>query len=382
MKEGEAKIISIIENMDDNYGGPSVSLPGLIKALQKNFHIPVKIISVRLNDREFNSSLQSSNVEWDNSCKKFGPRKIMFSFKFYKVLQNNISGNDLVYINNLWNYVAFCAFWVAKKKGAKIVFSPRGSLYEWSLKQRGVLKKIASLVFQKRFMAKSDMVHVTSESEFEAVQRYGVDKNKIVLIPHGVDLPAETGFTLVKRDRIVKGLELPKKYFLFMSRLHKKKGLDVLIEMWGGLRHEYPDWELVVAGPDYGQYQGSDILSTVLYLGSVSGDDKNKVLENCEFLVLPSYSENFGVVIAEAMAFSKPVITSSNTPWEELNDKCAGRCVDLNDFESALKEFLELDESEMAKMGSNARKIIQDKYSWGLRSKEFFEKVYLPLTRD
>jgi hypothetical protein len=219
------KIIAVIENLDDGYGGPSVSLPGLLSAISHECGVDVEIVSIRLKEDEVNSSLKDSDIIWDNKGKVFLSKKIMFSFGFSFSLIKRVNSESIVYINNLWNYVSFFSYLIAKIKGAKIIYAPRGSLYRWSISQRFLIKKIALFLFQKKFLIGADCVHVTANDEYDAVAALGVNANKIKVVPHGTELPSKNYLNLLDEatDRIINGVVLPKKYFLFFSRLHKKK---------------------------------------------------------------------------------------------------------------------------------------------------------------
>jgi glycosyltransferase involved in cell wall biosynthesis len=123
------------------------------------------------------------------------------------------------------------------------------------------------------------------------------------------------------------------------------------------------------------------MLSDVVYLGSVFGENKWSVIRRAGFVVLPSFTENFGVVIAESMAAGVPIITTNQTPWSVLNSSESGAWVPINEFEPKLREFLEFDQRKLDEMGVRARNVIEKEYSWKKRARQFYDDIYFPLIK-
>lgn len=367
------KLIALIECLDDRYGGPANSLPSLLNELAKKPNVTVTALSLRNYQDESNSYLDQKQITWDNEATYKGISKIKFSPELRAKLESIVDSDTVVYINNLWNYVSYIGFTIARRKGAKVIFSPRGSLYDWSLRQRAIPKKIALALFQLRHLRNADLIHVTCESEFETVKNLGVPEKKIFICPHGIPVP----WNATKNQKIRKYHDNDTtRYILFMSRLHKVKGLDVLIDIWSRISHRFPDCKLVVAGPDYGGFLPKLRKTPNLeYVGTVSGSEKDALLRGADFLVLPSYSENFGVVIGEALAHGTPVLTTTNTPWEIINEAYCGRCVPLDVFEEELLNFLSLPSASLAVMRSNAPTLIDTNYNWPKLADVFMKKA-------
>lgn len=199
--------------------------------------------------------------------------------------------------------------------------------------------------------------------------------NPIALIPNGVEIPPtlprqkETG----RRGRV-----------LFLSRIHPKKGLRVLIEAWDQLAPT--GWDLVIAGPDEGGHLAEvrsavrkcNLEQKVKFPGEVWGPEKNQLYFDADLFVLPSLSENFGLVIAEALSCGVPVITTKATPWEELETHRCGWWVETGTqpLVEALRVALSLPREELREMGMRGRKLIQEKYAWGPIGQQMGE-VYL-----
>ncbi len=366
------RLFSIIENLSDEYGGPAVSLPCLLNSLRNEKSIDSVIYSISLSDSEVNSKIQEYELSW-KVAPLSGWKKLMFSNSLKKSVNNDVRDGDVIFLNNLWNYPAILAYQVAKAKGAPLIVSVRGSLFDWSLQQGKIRKKIAWILFQRRILQDARVIHVTSEDEYLAVRKLGIS-TPVALIPHGIDFLNHTSEIDCEIAKANLSLSTSKRYFLFMSRLHKKKGLDALLKVWSKINHLHPEWELLIAGPDYGNFVDniSEVEQTK-YLGMLKGSDKANVLSASSFFVLPTHSENFGVVIGEALSAGLPVITTRNAPWGEIESFDCGHLTTLceSDLEKSLRSYLELDKSTLVAKGRRGRDLIRKSYSWEKQAHKF-----------
>ena len=144
----------------------------------------------------------------------------------------------------------------------------------------------------------------------------------------------------------------------------------------GGRSEEFgvQSWRLKIVGPDEGGYlsclkalvQSLELQDSVEFAGSKFGDDLSREYENCDCLVLPSFTENFGATIIDALAHRKPCIASTFTPWKELQDRDCGWWVD-NDpsvLARAIREMIEASDDRRETMGERGHKLVEEKYSW------------------
>jgi glycosyltransferase involved in cell wall biosynthesis len=159
---------------------------------------------------------------------------------------------------------------------------------------------------------------------------------------------------------------------LFLSRLHPKKGVHDLIDAWARLRPM--GWELWIAGPDEGGYRARleamvDNLSlreSCRFLGPVSESDKWQVYRQADVFVLPTYSENFGVTVAEALACAVPVITTTAAPWQVLIEKRCGWWIEpgLDALVGALREATEISDRDRRESGDRGKRYAIENLSW------------------
>jgi glycosyltransferase involved in cell wall biosynthesis len=237
-------------------------------------------------------------------------------------------------------------------------------LEPWAVKRSRFKKAIVNWLYQRMCLHHASCLRATAASEIESIRQFGV-KNPIALIKNGVPLPAE----LPPRPAIFNR----RKRALFLSRIHPKKGLLNLVRAWKRVRPE--GWELVLIGPDEGGHLAEvlaavrecDLEDEIRYGGEFWDQEaKFQCYFDSDLFILPSYSENFGLVIAEALGCGVPVITTLATPWKDLEIHRCGWWIETGEepLVAALKQALSVPLDEMREMGVRGRALVQGKYSW------------------
>ena len=165
-----------------------------------------------------------------------------------------------------------------------------------------------------------------------------------------------------------------KKQILFLSRIHEKKGIEFLIDAWNELVNDFPEWNIKIVGNGDEEYINQlktkvanlNLSRCIEILPPVFGQEKIELYQSSALFVLPSYSENFGMVVAEALSCGVPVITSEYTPWDFLNKEKAGWCIKLSigDMTSALREALNKPLDDLLTMGQNGAKLVRNKFDY------------------
>lgn len=255
---------------------------------------------------------------------------------------------------------ALTAMW-AKELGYKVVYTPHGMLEPWALKHHYWKKLPAIWLFQKKGVAVCDKVHATAELEMNNLLKLGWNKN-VCTIPNCVQI-----------DQVeIKKYWCRNKNILFLSRVHVKKGIDYLIDAVANLKHELDGYTITIAGPGEETYvnelkqkaQKLCVSDMIEFVGPVYGNDKWPLYRKADLFVLPTHSENFGIVVAEALASGTPVVTTKGAPWEELDTHNCGWWIDLNteSLVEALRKFLSCSEKDLERMGRNGRNLIEEKY--------------------
>lgn len=348
------KILTFISSLDINSGGPSRSVPMLVKGLVE-FGVDVTLMTIRSKNMNVHA-LEGTTARLKVLEPSFTRREIAQYLKDEKF--------HLIQIQSMWDWPYHKVMVEARKLGIPYIVTPRGMLEPWSLSQKKWKKKLAWWLYQRNDVQKSVCVFTTAKMEAEHVTNLGITTCKAV-IPNGIETdsyPCKTSVDVVKKQ------------VLFLSRVHVKKGIEVLFEVWKQIHPDYEDWQLLVIGNGEAEYIHSlenrveclGLKESIKILPPVFGNDKIQIYQESALFCLPSYSENFGMVIAEAMSCGTPVITTTNCPWNILNDTKTGWCIDLNvdNLERALREALSMNPTELYDMGQKASKLIYENFDY------------------
>ncbi len=359
----KAAVVHVVPTLSRQAGGPAVSVRRLVQCL----HAAGACLSCEVFSGDAAGS-ESALADWrDCGVRTFplrGPRRLGWA----RGMLRTLSGveTDVIHVHGLWQYHAFAAGRVASRRDIPLVVSPRGMLEPWALRQGRWQKAIANTVFQHAMLDRAACIVTTSRMEAEGVRLAGV-KAPVCVVPNGVDLPAPG---LLQREGQTDGRG--ERTALFLSRLHPKKGLMELLEAWKSVSPT--GWHLRVVGPDEAGY--ADVVASAIrrlglgqqveLAGPVWGDEKQQAYAGADLFVLPSFSENFGMAIAEALAAGVPVITTRATPWGELETERCGWWIETGaaPLAEALRTACALSASELQAMGGRGRDLMARRYAW------------------
>ena len=267
---------------------------------------------------------------------------------------------DLVHLHGTWTPLLAVAGYLAVAERVPVVVSPHGCLEPWALRHRGWKKKLALALYQKRIFFKASMMVATAGQELNSIRRLGVE-TPVAVIPNGVDMPS-----------VLVHLQTRERKFLFLSRIHPIKGIPDLIAAWVLVRQ--PGWRVVIAGPDEdghldeirAQIDALGLGGDFEFTGLVTGDRKEALFAEADVFVLPTYSENFGIAVAEALARGVPVITTTGAPWEDIETWRCGWWVQpgVDGVARALVAAMNTPQEELREMGQRGVQLVKEKYSW------------------
>lgn len=279
-------------------------------------------------------------------------------------------GPLIIHDNGLWLPFNHVVARFARAYAIPRVASPHGMLEPWSLQQGGFKKQLAWYLYQHHDLRSASAILATAAQEAHNIQQKIDSAPPIAVIPNGVNLNGRVHETRLQQTATPSTEKT--RTVLFLSRIHPKKGLLNLIQAWERLR---PDgWQVVIAGPDEGGHRreveaaisASGLQRDFNFTGPVTGDAKWALYEEADLFVLPTHSENFGIVVAEALVAGTPVITTRGTPWNDLVQHQCGWWVEVGvePLTEALREALATSPAERKAMGARGRQLILDNYTW------------------
>lgn len=355
------KIIHYIPSIDRASGGVGAYIQLLAKELGK-------LVELYVVTHKSPNMLEISNAKVYFIAG--GINRLMQTKREWCALLNELKP-DVVHENCCWMLgSAFTQKW-AQVLGYKVVLTPHGMLEPWILKRHYWTKKVpALLLYQKMAVKQADMLHATAESEKENLLKLGYN-DRITVIANGIDVERIDMKTTWKRNKEI----------LFLSRVHVKKGLNFLIEARAQLKEQMQGYIVRIAGEGDAAYIEElkqltvrlGISELISFEGGVYGNRKWKLFRQADLFVLPTHSENFGIVVAEALASGTPVVTTKGTPWDELESRQCGWWTEVGTEATvqALRNFLSLTEDELEMMGRNGHKLVEEEYSIRKVAKEF-----------
>jgi glycosyltransferase involved in cell wall biosynthesis len=225
-----------------------------------------------------------------------------------------------------------------------------------------IRKKVFSVLVQERTLRQASMLHATSVGEYSDIRKAGLEQ-PVAIIPNGVDVP-ELFHNKMGRDN---------RRLLYVGRIHPIKGLELVLDCWTQLTGSYPDWVFRIVGPLDSNYAVKlkeryllNRVPRVEFVGERSGQALIKEYQDADALVLPSLSENFGMVVAESLSNATPVLTTKGTPWEGLCKNKCGWWVDRDgeDLCVALQQILSAERDVLRRMGLQGRQWMIEEFSW------------------
>jgi len=267
----------------------------------------------------------------------------------------------LFHNHSLWMMPNVYPGQVARRYNIPLVLSPHGTLSEWAMQSGSPLKRVLWPFLQRPALSAVTCFHATAQSEYEDIRCMGF-RQPVAIIPNGVDIPD----LLPKNQGDFRTL-------LFLGRIHPIKGLDMLLPVWAAVQDRFPEWKLRIVGPDNGGYLSqmrrlaAELgLERVEFAGPLFGAEKLRAYQEADLFVLPTYSENFGIAVAEALAAGTPAIVTKGAPWEGLESHGCGWWIDIGveALVACLEDALSRSTDELNEMGLRGRTWMEAEYSW------------------
>lgn len=367
------KINHIIAGLSRNHGGPSYSVPALARA-QARLGGQVEIDYVTTVGEQPEPAERGVSLRGHPQSTSPWLRPLRGSNAMRQSLNLLGTHDTILHAHGVWLMPNLYPAEVKRRhpSTAKLVHAPRGMLSKEAMSISAWKKWPVWLLAQKRALEEVDCFHATAASEYEEIRALGL-KAPVAVISNGIELALP--------ERVAKTATAPR-VVLALGRIHPKKGLDRLLEAWAQVETGAPNWKLRIVGPsENGHDEALRALANQLGLtrvsieGPVFGIGKAKAYQEADLFVLPTLNENFGLVVAEALAAEVPVIVTKGAPWSSLEAQGCGWWVDHGSaaLADALRRAFDTSPEERANMGRHGRSWMLRDFSWETAAKASLE---------
>lgn len=316
------RVLHVIPSLSPVHGGPSIALPLIARSLSRaGVEVDVATTDDDGPGRRAEIALEE-RVARDGYGVYFFRKQSEFykvSLPFQRWFVRNARGYDLIHIHALFSFTSTAAARAARRLRVPYIIRPLGVLNRWGRQnRRPMLKSLSFRLIERPILEYAAAIHYTSAAEEEEALEFGAP-NRGAVIPLGLELDAfrEMPGPEAFLERSPEAIGRP--VVLFLSRLDPKKGLDLLLPAFAAIGQEHSSAILVVAGSGETDYVESlrrkatelGVADRVLWPGHLEGSDKLSAFAAATVYVLPSYSENFGIALVEAVAVGLPCVTTS-----------------------------------------------------------------------
>jgi len=355
------RLAHVIPNLLLSSGGPARNVPRLCEALvDAGFAVELHAVGAAAD-----AAPVASKVEL-RLAPASAPRRLGRS----PALARAVSGSkaELIHAHALWMLPLGYAARAARRRNLPLVISPRGMLADWAIRRSPLKKLMAGLFLHPGALHGAAGWHATSTQEADEIRRRGF-RQPICVAPNGVE-PISVSEHAVRAAYAPHAPEIAgRRVLLFFSRFHSKKRVIELIADFAGLAPRHPEWRLLLAGiPE--EYDVARLRAEAQLAGVA---DRVAVVDAralpppyalADLFVLPTHNENFGRVVPEALICGVPVLTTTGTPWSELEQERAGRWVPIDGLASALDGLMSLEAGTRREMGACGQRFVRDRYGW------------------
>lgn len=366
------RLCQIVASLEPQYGGPSRSVPALARGLAGWGHT-VDLVTTGEDSASFTGD-RLRTLRFPRQR----PRSLSRSGPLREHLQ--ATPYDILHHHGLWLFPLRYACSSARRSGAPLVISPRGMLSPWAYRHRRLRKWLAQTTVHPGALREAAGWHATTEEEAQEIRALGY-RQPVCVAPNGVDLPSPEDRALWRGAWVAVCPEISRRRVaLFYSRFHRKKRVLELIDLWKAIAPR--EWLLLVAGiPE--EYSVDELRQRAGAgpsggIAVVDGRELPPPYACAELFLLPSHSENFGQVVAEAMAHGLPVAVTDEVPWPQVGREELGWRAAWPEFPSLLDRALQESPQALAERGGRARQWVAENLCWkdsARKVAEFYESL-------
>lgn len=348
------QVLHVVNSLHPKDGGPSRTVVQLADALALRGDVGVTLLC---QGRSMDPIVESRASTVRRCVKETDSRVALKLGLPIQLGLNEVIGEaapSIIHSHGIWLPSNHWTARAARRHKIPLLLHPRGMVQPMALAEKAVKKRIAMAIYQQRDLATVAVMFAASVSEYDSLRALGC-RQPVAVLPNGLVREGASMEAGGGRDR-------PRRV-LFLSRIHPLKGLENLVRAWAQLAPS--QWQLQIAGPDSGGHlteiqrlaKKLGVAESIEYLGEVDGQRKADVYRNADLFVLPTFSENFGVVIAEALSYGLPVITTRRAPWSDLETQGCGWWVEIGvpPLAEALNQAMALSQGQREDMAARAR---------------------------
>jgi len=378
------RVLHVITGLWKETGGPSEVIPAICTAMI-DAGVDVTLATLAGDSAQSVEDAAAHGVRVLQYRPTFR-HTIWYSRELHREVQRLACDHDIVHIHGIWQFPDWAAAAAARTAGVPYVITPHGSLQPARLRKSSLKKRVSSVLADRAMLNQASCLHATAPDEADAFRLYGY-RGPIAMIPNGIT-PAgriEPGRAAMldaafRRDfPETQGRRL----LLFLSRIEPIKGVTTLARAWAECTRQFPDWHLVVVGPDERAHlqevlailREGGALDRTTITGPLYGDRKTAAYVASEVFVLPTISENFGLVIGEALSHRLPVITTTGAPWPGIVEHGCGWWITPSQtaLVDTLRSALPMPRAELQTRGDRGAAWIARDFTWEAESRLLLE---------
>jgi glycosyltransferase involved in cell wall biosynthesis len=311
-----------------------------------------------------------------------GPHRLGLSPSMERAAADRASEFDIVHQHGIWTGLSRVTAAARRVHRRPSVVAPHGSLEPWCLSFSRLKKRLALIAYERKNLTEATCLHACSTQELQSCRGFGLTR-PVAVIPNGVHDSWLRSDGDARRFRKRYAIGEDARVLLFLSRIHPKKGIPLLLEAISNIADTFCGAVLVIAGvSEVGHERELRGLASRLslgrevnFVGPLFGQDKRDAFAAADVFVLPTHSENFGIVVLEALGAGVPVLTTKGAPWEELVTHRCGWWVDVDvaAITVAVKDACERPKNDLQEMGRRGRELVVSKYTWSRSAQQTIE---------
>lgn len=384
------KVLHVIANLSSRYGGSSKACFELARSVAAMGHT----VSIYTTNQDGTTELdvpKGSPVFSDEVEIRYfpiqHPRFWGFSLPLARALRTAVQEHDVVHIHSLYLFHGLVAAHYCRKYSVPYLIMPHGALNPLIFERHRFRKSIMEFAFERRNIKCAAAVCFTSKEERRLAEPH-TSGARDVIIPNSLELAEYENLPDAGTFRVRYPEVDGKRIILFLGRINFIKGLDILTQAYSNIARSRDDVHLVIVGNGNDKFESKvrswlkdwKVHDRTTFTGMLLGDDKLAAFQDADVFVLPSYSENFGISVVEAMACGVPVVVSDKVNiWEEVEAVGAGKVApcEVQRFAEAMLDLLDNPEAAQ-QMGENGKALVREHFqrsSVALKAEEAYRSI-------